>query len=146
LARAFLFTDCMSPYLPHLVAVRIEVFVLEQSVPLESEIDALDKYAVHEVVLDGKEVIGTLRILFSEGAARIGRVAVRKRWRNQGIGREMMLRAIDYIHKKGYRVLLLDAQVSAKDFYTSLGFTEEGDVFEDSAILHVKMSKLLPEP
>src|SRR5580700_5496543 len=129
MAITYLFVDSFSEYIPRAIAVRIEVFVLEQLVPIELEIDALDREAVHEVVLDGDEVVGTLRVLFADRVAKIGRVALKKAWRNRNIGKKMMSQAMKYIQDRGYGVITLDAQVRAVPFYQSLGFKEEGETF-----------------
>jgi predicted GNAT family N-acyltransferase len=127
--------------MPAVFALRHEVFVVEQSVPIELEVDEYDKTAQHIIYLLGEEVVGTLRILNKNGKAKIGRVAVKKTHRHQGIGSAMMKFAIDVVQKNGFSSVFLESQFHAMDFYRKLGFQEEGDVFMDSGIPHFRMSK-----
>jgi predicted GNAT family N-acyltransferase len=120
-------------------AVRIEVFVEEQKVPLEEEIDAEDEKAWHFVVENEGRVVGTARLLAKgNGVGKIGRVALLPEYRGRGIGRDLMW----YVMGAGFRrfeTLILDAQVSVIPFYEKLGFEVEGGVFLDAGIEHRRM-------
>ena len=120
--------------------VRNQVFVIEQKVPVELEIDGLDENAVHVLVLDGKKPVGTGRML-SDG--HIGRICVLKSYRNMGIGKLVMNIFIDTAKKKNFLKTWLGAQCSVTDFYKELGFRETGSVFDDAGIDHIKMVKKL---
>lgn len=138
-----LFITADSALMPAAFALRHEVFVDEQAVPIELEIDAYDQTAAHLVALSGTELVGTLRILPHAGAAKIGRVAVRKDARGTGLGTRMMAAAERYAVEQGLRAVVLDAQVSVTAFYHRLGYEESGDVFDDAGIPHIRMSKRL---
>jgi len=123
--------------------LRHEVFVIEQGVPAELEIDALDPSAIHLVAIAGETVVGTLRILQHEGVAKIGRVAVRAAARGTGIGARLMERAAAIARERGCRGIVLHAQVSVAGFYRRLGYAEEGETFEEAGIPHVAMRKTI---
>jgi predicted GNAT family N-acyltransferase len=135
--------DATSALMPAVFAVRHQVFVVEQAVSPKLERDEFDAVAVHLAALRGDEVIGTLRIVVSGGAAKIGRMAVLAAHRKSGIGSRLMERAAGVARSMGVRDITLHAQLTAKAFYTRLGFKEEGDVFEEADILHVAMHKTI---
>lgn len=69
-----------------LIRLREAVFVAEQGGPLEIELDDADDRAIHFVAIAGREVIGTARLVVKGKSGKIGRMAVRKDWREKGIG------------------------------------------------------------
>jgi predicted GNAT family N-acyltransferase len=121
--------------------LRYEVFVDEQGVPRELEVDELDGVATHLVAIRDDEIIGTLRILEHDGAAKIGRVAVRAALRRSGIGGRLMARAAAIVADRGFAEIVLHAQVSVAGFYRGLGYVEEGDPFDEAGIPHIAMRK-----
>jgi predicted GNAT family N-acyltransferase len=123
--------------------LRREVFVLEQGVAAELEIDTLDASATHLVAMVDETVVGTLRVLQQDGVAKIGRVAVRAAARGTGIGARLMERAAAIARERGYREIVLHAQVSVAGFYRRLGYVEEGETFEEAGIPHVAMRKTI---
>lgn len=126
-------------YRNRILLLRFEVFVDEQKVPLELEIDKHDSSALHLAALDEDEVIGTLRMVEANGKIIIGRLVVKKRHRNKGIGRKLMLKAISYAKEKQFQGMELDSQLPVIPFYEKLGFQTVGDVFDDAGIPHKKM-------
>lgn len=133
--------DGGSPLLVDVFALRCEVFVGEQGVPRELELDEQDGEATHLATLRDGEVVGTLRLLQYDGAAKIGRVAVRASLRGAGIGRRLMERAAVIAAERGFAEIVLHAQVSVAGFYRRLGYVEEGDVFDEAGIPHIAMRK-----
>jgi predicted GNAT family N-acyltransferase len=121
--------------------VRYEVFVDEQGVPRELEVDELDACALHLVAMCDGQVVGTLRMLDHDGAAKIGRVAVRAAARRAGIGARLMDRAAAIALERGFAEIILHAQVAVTGFYRRLGYLEEGDLFDEAGIPHVAMRK-----
>ncbi len=122
-------------------AIRTEVFIIEQHVPEELEWDELDNNATHLLTYDHQQhCCATLRML-DDG--HIGRVAVLKPYRNQGIAREMMNRAIILATQRDLPSVVLNAQKSIVPLYQSLGFICEGNEFIDAGIPHIKMRKEL---
>src|SRR5262249_52822098 len=124
-------------------ALRHDVFVVEQGVPEELEVDEDDKVAAHLAALSGGRVIGTLRILRHGRIAKVGRMAVSLSSRKKGIGRELMEFAATTASRRGAEEIVLGAQVTACEFYKRLGYLEEGAVFDDAGIPHVMMRKKL---
>jgi len=122
-------------------ALRHEVFVVEQSIPEELEVDADDKIATHLVALLDGRVVGTLRIVPHGRTAKIGRMAVAASLRKLGIGRQLMEFAAETASRDGSEEIVLGAQLAAQDFYKRLGYVEEGGVFEDARLPHVVMRK-----
>ena len=120
--------------------IRFEVFVDEQNVPEELEIDGLDEEAKHVLAYIDNEAIGTGRIL-SDG--HIGRVAVLKKHRGLGIGKFLMQELITCSDEKKKKKLWLASQWHAHGFYLDLGFDCEGEIYEEAGIDHIKMSKKL---
>ena len=108
-----------------LLEVRREVFVVEQGVPEEIEIDEHDPVSIHFLARDAAGVpIGTARLL-PEG--RIGRMAVLALWRRSGVGRALLSAAMETARARGDSRLYLHAQVHPISFYESLGFFVFGE-------------------
>jgi len=110
-------------------------------VPPALERDEFDDVAIHLVALRGSAVIGTLRIVVSGGDAKIGRMAVLAAERKAGIGSRLMEQAAEVARSMNVKEITLHAQLTAKEFYTKLGYCEEGEVFEEAGIAHVSMRK-----
>ncbi|BCT94012.1 GNAT family acetyltransferase [Lysobacter helvus] len=133
-----------APALPDLRTVRETVFVQEQQVPIEEEWDALDPDCVHVLArsFDGTP-IGTGRLTPEH---KIGRMAVLRDWRGNGVGDAMLLALIEAAHQRGWREVSLHAQVSAIDFYLRHGFQPYGERFWEAGIEHQSMRRSLAGP
>ena len=119
--------------------IRIQVFVREQGVPAEIELDSDDKRAIHFVgSIDGRPV-GTARLVMRAGNAKIGRMAVVKRHRRKKIGEKLLTQAITTAKKLHARKIYLHAQTAVIGFYESAGFRCVGPVFDEAGIAHRKM-------
>jgi predicted GNAT family N-acyltransferase len=153
--------------------LRMRVFVQEQGVPLEEEVDEHDASAVHVIALAGGRVVGTGRAVFpaqppaapadreaedtriqsragqdsagriGAGQARIGRMAVEEAWRRRGLGGRVLEALEAEARRMGMREAVLAAQTRATGFYASHGYREEGAVFLDAGIDHILMRKRL---
>lgn len=121
-------------------AVRHEVFVEEQSVPEELEWDGEDDRAYHWLALDEDKPVGTVRML-ADG--HIGRMAVLKAYRSQGIGEELLAHALHCAKKLNMREVWLHSQEQAIGFYEKFGFVVYGPQFMDAGIPHQSMRFLL---
>ena len=120
-----------------LSSIRLEVFVGEQRVPEALEWDELDAVSTHLLARDGSDdAIGCAR-LTPQG--KIGRVAVRQPWRNQGVGAALIRELIARARSQGQTYVALDAQIAAIVFYEREGFVAYGDRFEDAGIIHQAM-------
>ena len=126
-----------------LIRLREEVFVLEQKVPLEIELDNDDERALHVIALADRLVVGTARLVTNSGAGRIGRMAVRQPWRRRQIGRALMDELLRQAVKGRLTTLELHAQEHAVEFYKKMGFQEKGTPFTEGGISHCNMVKRL---
>ncbi|MDD9194797.1 GNAT family N-acetyltransferase [Aliivibrio sp. S3MY1] len=120
--------------------VRDTVFIQEQSIDPDIEFDGLDQSAVHAIVYSNAQPVGTGRIL-DDG--HIGRIAILKAFRGQGLGSKIVLSLIDEAINKGYPRVYLGSQKHAIDFYTKLGFEPFGNEFMEAGIPHLSMEKQL---
>lgn len=120
-------------------ALRRQVFVLEQHVPPDEENDAYDLTATHFVALQQGELVGTLRLLFLPEHVKIGRVAVARPSRGQGIARQMIQEAMQHARSIGKDRFCLTAQSDKLGFYERLGFVAFGPEFMDGGMPHRAM-------
>lgn len=129
--------------------IREIVFVAEQGVPADIELDEHDPRCLHALARDETgAAVGTGRLLPSErrdgrSTARIGRMAVLKAWRGQGIGSAILLRLLEAARDRADTDVVLASQLHARDFYLAHGFLEEGEEFLDAGIPHRAMRRAL---
>ena len=124
--------------------IRREVYIVEQAVPPELEVDEHDPECVHVLARDeGGRPIGTGRLL-DDG--HVGRVAVVASWRRRGVGAAVVRRLLELARERGMPETVADAQVQAIGFYERLGFRAEGDEFMDAGIPHRRMRLRLASP
>lgn len=119
--------------------IRTEVFVKEQKVPKEIELDEYDRIADHVIAYRNGEPVGCGRIFLQDDYARIGRVAVLLKERKKGTGKLICKELISIAREKGAKKFVLDAQISAVGFYKNLGFSVASDTFIEAGIEHVRM-------
>ncbi|GAF66274.1 GNAT family N-acetyltransferase [Alkalihalobacillus trypoxylicola] len=123
--------------------IRKKVFVEEQKVSIEEEIDQFEDAATHFVAYsDENEVIGAARLREVDGYGKIERVCIDQSQRGTGAGKQLMLFVIDEIQSRGIKKAKLNAQTQAENFYKRLGFeTISKETFLDAGIPHVTMTK-----
>lgn len=122
------------------MAIRMEVFVREQGVPLEREMDDLDQTATHYLATKEGAPAAVARTRVADGVGYIERVAVRKEHRGSGIGQELMQHLIARLRNHPQaKTIAISAQEQALPFYEKLGFVAEGDTYLDADIPHRKM-------
>jgi len=127
-------------------AIRYAVFIEEQGIPAELEIDDYDPIAEHVLALVDDQCVATARIYLDEqdpGKAKIGRMAVLKDFRGQGIGTALLGEAIRAGMMQGASVFELHAQQSAAAFYAKLQFKPDGAIFDEVGIPHQRMRLIL---
>ncbi len=126
------------------MVIRGIVFIEEQGVDWEGEIDGFENEAVHVLGEVGGQPVasGRLRML-PGGWAKLERIAVRPRWRGRGIARQIVQFLLAEADRRGAMRYKLHAQVYLEDFYNEFGFTREGEVFSECGIDHLLM--LRPE-
>ncbi len=123
-------------------AIRRRVFIEEQRVPEEIEMDADDSHAFHALaILDG-DPVGCGRMV-EQGASevKIGRMAVIGDFRKTGVGANILRFLIDRARQRGFHRVVLHAQLSAEGFYLKEGFIAVGGVFDEAGIAHRRMER-----
>jgi predicted GNAT family N-acyltransferase len=128
----------------HLVLekVRVVVFVQEQNVPVDIEMDDRDAFCVHVLARHRRRPVGTGRIDI-EKHGKIGRVAVLPEYRAQGMGKALMVALEAIAEQAGLMQVWVNAQVSAQGFYEKQGYAAEGETFLEADIVHCRMIKPL---
>ena len=122
--------------------VRRQVFVEEQGISEDLELDEYDREALHMVVKDKGRVIGTARVRFLvSGQAKLERMAVLKHVRRRGIGSGIISFLIEELRNRQIEQVLLHAQYPVIVFYRSCGFEESGLPFWEAGIKHIKMHR-----
>ena len=125
--------------------LRTEVFVNEQNVPIELELDEKDnsEYTIHVGYFKDDKLIGVARLIDMDN---IGRVAIDKNHRGEGIGHKLILGCED-IAKNALNkdfTIELSAQVYAENFYKKLGYSRVNDnIYIDAGIEHIDMKKTI---
>lgn len=116
--------------------IRMEVFVNEQGVPAEMELDEWDAEADHALAFEGAEAVATGRLLHD---GRIGRMAVRAGFRGRGYGAAVLSTLVDRARTRGMDTVFLHAQTHAVEFYRRQGFVETGPAFMEAGMPHQAM-------
>ena len=123
--------------------LRYRVFCGEQGVGLEADQDGLDPEALHVVALDDGRLVGTCRLVFEDGVAMLGRMAVEPDLRGRGIAGSVLAAAEDEARAAGATRISLHAQTAARTLYERGGYVAIGDEFIEEGIPHVTMEKAL---
>ena len=125
--------------------IRKEVFVQEQNVPVELEVDDKERIATHVLAFDPEgRPVATGRIRpYAEGVAKFERIAVLRSARTGGYGRAVMEKLEQLAREElGAKTFVLEAQVHAEKFYEKLGYVNVSpEPFEEAGIMHVRMEK-----
>ena len=129
------------------VTVRMRVFVGEQGIPANVEVDEADSApeTVHAVALHQGAVIATGRLLpdVDGRGPHIGRMAVERNWRRNGVGGEILTFLEEHGRSLGFGQITLHAQEYVKAFYADHGYAEVGETFLEENIPHREMVKKL---
>ena len=122
-----------------LISVRRAVFMEEQNVPEEIEIDGRDPECCHVLACDGDgRPVGTARL---DEKGKIGRMAVLPEYRGMGIGAGLLEAIMCCGRAKGMTDFHLSAQIAAIGFYRKMGFETYGREFWEAGIRHINMSR-----
>lgn len=118
--------------------LRQEVFVDEQG--FIDEFDEYDCKAIHLVMFDIDEPVATLRFYDEgQGSWHVGRVAVKKSRRGEGLGRVLMDKAFEIVRKMGGTAMTVGAQEDKAGFYKRCGFEQYGEKYFEQDYPHVNM-------
>ena len=122
-----------------LTLIREKVFIEEQKVTPQLEWDGLDEEAIHFLVFKDKKPIGCARAFVIENHMQLGRMAVLKEYRREGIGRALIEKAIMTARLNQLSAIYISAQCHAIDFYKKFGFEVKSDIYLDAEIPHRDM-------
>ena len=126
--------------------IRRDVFILEQGVPEEMELDEFDPGALHALAYEESTCVGTARLVYvDDNSAQMGRMAVLSKFRGRGIGAAILMALVKRAQAQGMSSLILHSQVVAIPFYEKLGFIGQGPIYEEAGLPHRNMMLLLPE-
>ena len=127
----------------HCFDIRKLVFVKEQGVPVEEELDEFDDISIHALAFIDKKPVATGRLISSENKAKIGRMAVLPEFRRSGLGGKIL----SFLEKKAIEneifEISLHAQEYVKQFYKNYNYYEKGKTFLEAGIKHIEMYKKL---
>lgn len=136
--------DTTSQIYQDALAIRQEVFVEGQGVPLTIEIDDKEDSCIHFVIYVKGHATATCRLYpLDEKNVLLQRMAVKARYQGLGFGKVIMMEAVATAKKLGYSQMTLHSQVHAADFYRKLGFQSVGEIYQEAGIDHINMTKRL---
>lgn len=123
--------------------VRMVVFVEEQKVSVEEELDAFDETATHFIGYENEQPVAASRLRFEADYGKLERICVLQEFRGKHFGQQIIKEMELTISKNGYKKAKLHAQTHAESFYSLLGYETVSDIFMDAGIPHVSMTKTL---
>jgi ElaA protein len=140
------FSELTNQELYNLIELRQTVFVIEQQC-IYTDMDYLDQECMHLLGMKDNKLAGYLRVLPKDvaypNAVSIGRVVTAPFARGQGVGKELLTQALDYLDKTGNLLpILIGAQLYLEKFYQSFGFETVSEPYDEDGILHIKMKKI----
>ena len=119
--------------------IREKVFIQEQKVTPQLEWDGMDEKAIHFLVFNDKAAIGCARAIVIKDHMQLGRMAVLKEYRGQGIGSALLEKAMTIAKLNQLSAIYISAQCHAIDFYKKFGFEITSDIYLDAEIPHRDM-------
>jgi predicted GNAT family N-acyltransferase len=126
--------------LSQLKNIREKVFIQEQKVTPQLEWDGMDEKAIHFLVFNDKAAIGCARAIVIKDHMQLGRMAVLKKYRGQGIGSALIEKAMTTAKLNQLSAIYISAQCHAIDFYKKFGFEVTSDIYLDAEIPHRDMT------
>lgn len=123
--------------------IRKKVFVEEQQVPMEIEIDEHEDEAIHFICSDGEEYVGASRLRFVDDYGKLERICVLQEARGKNFGKYLIAAMEEEIIRQNIKEARLNAQTRAVTLYESVGYEVVSGEFMDANIPHVEMMKKL---
>jgi len=140
------FHDLSLKQLYEITRSRCEVFIQEQRIVCEEELDGLDDKCIHVFLEEHERIVAYCRIVpkgINYENISIGRVLVLNEFRRKGIAQEMLNETVEYIRSNFQdNKIVLSSQLYARQLYESVGFIVASDIYEEAGIPHVKMYKI----
>lgn len=122
-------------------AIRKKVFVEEQNVSMEEEMDQFDEVATHFVGYVGNDPIAASRLRYVGEFGKLERICLLQAYRGKSYGKQMILHMEEEVQQNGFNQSKLNAQTQALGFYEGLGYQVVSEEFLDAGIPHVTMTK-----
>lgn len=122
-----------------LTMIREKVFIEEQEVTSQLEWDGMDKDAIHFLAFKDKKGVGCARAFVIQNLMQLGRMAVLREYRGEGIGSALIETAITLAKLNQLSGIYISAQCHAIDFYKKFGFEVTSDIYLDAEIPHRDM-------
>lgn len=126
------------------IDIRFQVFTLEQGFAKEVDLDNFDYKSIHILVYVDNKAIATARMFKEdENAFHVGRIAVLKEYRHQGVGSFILSVFEKKTKELGGSKINIGSQIDKAEFYEKCGYKKHGDIFDDAGYPHIMMQKLL---
>lgn len=125
------------------LALRYDVFCVEQGVPRNEERDGRDRGGLHLIAIEDGEVIATCRLVFVGATVQFSRLAVKRSARRRGIATALLQLTDAETRARGANRIVLHAQTYARSLYDRAGYVPRGREFVEAGIEHIAMEKLL---
>lgn len=122
-----------------IMKIREEVFIKEQNVPHEDEVDGLGNSSEHVILYYNNKPSGTARIRKVNGKIKLERIAILSQVRGKGLGEKLVKFLVEYSKEKNVKEVYMHAQYYLVNFYAKFGFKQRGDTFYDAGIKHIEM-------
>ena len=123
--------------------IRKNVFTAELGISDSNLFDDEDEKCDHFILFDGKQPIGSIRVLLVENNVKLERMAILSEFRARNYGRCAIFQIIEYYQTKQYHKIILDSIYQVRNFYKKCGFVEEGAIFQRVGMDHIRMSLTL---
>ena len=127
-----------------LLQLRTAVFVLEQNC-LYQDLDDNDQISMHVTGNQGEKLLCYARILppgVKYTTPSIGRVITHQTLRQDGYGKQLMSKAINYCHQYWpKKAITISAQQHLQKFYSEFDFVTESEPYLEDGILHIQMRR-----
>tara|TARA_B100000029_G_C17363939_1_gene883562 strand:- start:169 stop:603 length:435 start_codon:yes stop_codon:yes gene_type:complete len=120
--------------------IRKTVFTDELQISESELFDNFDHSCDHFLIFDGKNIIGSVRIIVMDDRIKLERMAILREYRAKNYGKYCISQLMEYYSVLGFSQIILDSIYSVKDFYKKCGFIEEGTIFQRVGIDHIRMS------
>ena len=119
--------------------IRKTVFTDELQISESELFDDFDQSCDHFLIFDGKNIVGSVRIVVLDNKIKLERMAIFRKYRAKNYGKHCISQLKEYYSALGFSQIILDSIYSVKDFYKKCGFIEEGDTFQRVGIDHIRM-------
>ena len=127
----------------HIRDIRKIVFHVEFGISESELFDKYDESCDHFLIFDGKNIVGSVRVVSIDEKIKIERMAILKNFRTKNHGENCISHLKEYYSTRKFSKITLDSIYSVKDFYQKCGFIEEGTIFQRVGIDHIRMSLTL---